>query len=96
MIKSKDGKGTMKGRPITLLAEYSSITKGLVEALVQNGVTEEEAREMVRHAHRLGLMTDEDIKKEAAEKIGNLLKRVADKIQKSLEEEEVKDNEQGN
>lgn len=89
MIKSKDGKGTMKGRPTTLLADYSSITKCLVEALVRNGVTEEEAREMVRYAHRLGLMTDEDIKKEAAEKTRILLNGLADKIQKSLEEEEV-------
>ena len=89
MIKTKDGKGTMKGHPTTLLADYSSITKGLVNALVQNGIPEECTKEMVKNAHRLGLMTDEEVKKEAAEKIGNLLKRVADKIQKEYEEEEV-------
>ena len=96
MIKSKDGILKMKGHPTTLLADYSLIIKGLVDALVQNGISEEGTKEMVKDAHRLGLMTDEEVKKEAAEKIGNLLKRVADKIQKECEEEEVKDNEQGN
>lgn len=87
MIKSKDGKGTIKGRPTTLLADYSSITKGLVEALVQNGVTEEEAREMVRYAHRIGLMTDEEIKKEVVEKTRMFLKDLVDKMNKECEEE---------
>ena len=89
MIKSKNGKGTMKGDVPAILSDYSSITKALVDALVKADIPKEEAVEMVKKAHRLGLMTKEELEKEVMEKISRILSGIANEIQNEYEKEET-------
>lgn len=88
MITAKKQNVSFKGEGSRLLAEYSAITSGLVDALEKNGIPKEVTKEMVNRAHCLGLMSEEELKKEAIKSANRLLQELQEKLLRECEEEE--------
>ena len=57
MIKSNMGEVEISGTTTIILAEFSSITKGMVESLTEN-YGKDEAKEMVEQSYKRGLMSE--------------------------------------
>ena len=68
MIKTKNGKIKIKGKPCELMADYSIITGILVREFERNGASKEKAIEFVRDAHKCGLMSPIEVLSETLEK----------------------------
>lgn len=86
MIKTKNGKVDLKGIGPELLADYSTITKPLIEAIGKFEGSEEFGRQAVEHAYKLGTMSEEEIRKEAKEKVAKLLSELVEKLNEDKEE----------
>ena len=86
MIKCRAGKVKLIGSIPDLAAEYSSLTKGMVELFVSNKVPMDEAVELIKFAHGLGIKSD----KELAEAIKSMESIVND-LKAELAEEEKAD-----
>lgn len=82
MIKSKNGKGKMKGTFNELVCDFGVITNRLAKAFEGSGIPKEEAQKLLRKAFELGLKTEEELHEEAKKALIKL-----------LSEEEEKDNE---
>lgn len=88
MIKAKKGNIKFNGLSVELMAEYTGITRGLIQALIEKrGCTREEAVEAVAEAHRIGSMTKEEINKELSEKLWNVLEMAQEELRKEWVEE---------
>ncbi len=61
MIKSNKGQVVIKGEIDEVFAEYSTLTKSFAKMLVENGGTEEQAKEDLKQAFELAFMTKEEI-----------------------------------
>lgn len=59
MIKSNMGEVEINGTTTIILAEFSSLTKGMVESLTEN-YGKDEAKEMVQEAYKRGLMSEKE------------------------------------
>ena len=89
MIKAKN-KGVMfKGNLGQLANEYRLITEGMVGVFQKAGFPKEVAIEQVKELQRRGFMTEEEILKEAKDKIGELLGKIIENL--NSEEEEIND-----
>ena len=87
MIKVKDNKVTVKGLAPDLLADYTLITRSLVDALQRTNLTKEDAEKMVAEAHRIGCMTEEELDLELKEKLWKILERAQEELRKEWVEE---------
>ena len=72
MIKSNMGEVEISGTTTIILAEFSSITKGMVESLTEN-YGKEEAKEMVERSYKRGLMSEKEIRKESLDILSDIL-----------------------
>ena len=72
MIKSNMGKVEISGTTTIILAEFSSITKGMVESLTEN-YGKDEAKEMVERSYKRGLMSEKEIRKESLDILSDIL-----------------------
>lgn len=72
MIKSNMGEVEISGTTTIILAEFSSLTKGMVESLTEN-YGKDEAKEMVEQSYKRGLMSEKEIRKESLDILSNIL-----------------------
>lgn len=72
MIKSNMGEVEISGTTTIILAEFSSLTKGMVESLTEN-YGKDEAKEMVERSYKRGLMSEKEIRKESLDILSDIL-----------------------
>lgn len=79
MIKSDMGAVEISGTTTIIMAEFSSLTKGMVESLTEN-YGKDEAKEMVERAYERGLMSEKEIRKETLDILSNILETLKNHI----------------
>lgn len=79
MIKSNMGEVEINGTTTIILAEFSSLTKGMVESLTENYV-KDEAKEMVEESYKRGLMSEKEIRKESVDILSDILETLKNHI----------------
>lgn len=79
MIKSNMGEVEINGTTTIILAEFSSLTKGMVEILTEN-YGKDEAKEMVEESYKRGLMSEKEIRKESVEILSEILESLKNHI----------------
>ena len=72
MIKSNMGEVEISGTTTIILAEFSALTKGIVESLTEN-YGKDEAKEMVEQSYKRGLMSEKEIRKESLDILSDIL-----------------------
>lgn len=72
MIKSNMGEVEISGTTTIILAEFSALTKGMVESLTEN-YGKDEAKEMVEESYKRGLMSEKEIRKESLDILSDIL-----------------------
>ena len=72
MIKSNMGEVEISGTTTIILAEFSALTKGMVESLTEN-YGKDEAKEMVEQSYKRGLMSEKEIRKESLDILSDIL-----------------------
>lgn len=82
MIKSNMGEVEINGATPIIMAEFSALTKGMVESLTEN-YGKDEAKEMVERAYKRGLMSEKEIRKETLD----ALSEAFEEIKKIIEED---------
>lgn len=79
MIKSNMGEVEINGTTTIILAEFSSLTKGMVESLTEN-YGKDEAKEMVEQSYKRGLMSEKEIRKESVDILSDILETLKNHI----------------
>ena len=82
MIKSNMGEVEISGTTKIILAEFSALTKGMVESLTEN-YGKDDAKEMVEESYKRGLMSEKEIRKETLD----ALSEAVEEIKKIIEED---------
>ena len=72
MIKSNMGEVEISGTTTIILAEFSALTKGMVESMTEN-YGKDEAKEMVEESYKRGLMSEKEIRKESLDILSDIL-----------------------
>ena len=85
MINAKNKKVSMKGHPVDLLTDFSHITNSLKSAMVESGISEEDAKDMLDKAYNLGKMNEDEIRKETMRVIREVLNNIAKEEENSNE-----------
>ena len=86
MIKSKKERFRAKGNIPEIMAEYSIITTGVINTLVDSGFEREEAVKAVEESHRIGTLTKQELEKEVNTIIAETMMNIARKISGSNED----------
>lgn len=79
MIKSNMGEIEISGTTTIILAEFSALTKGMVESLTEN-YGKDEAKEMVEESYKRGLMSEKEIRKESLDILSDILENLKNHI----------------
>lgn len=79
MIKSNMGEVEISGITTIILAEFSALTKGMVESLTDN-YGKDEAKEMVERYYKIGLMSEKKIRKESIDILSGILESLKNHI----------------
>ena len=79
MIKSNMGEVEISGTTTIILAEFSALTKGMVESLTEN-YGKDEAKEMVEQSYKRGLMSEKEIRKESLDILSDILETLKNHI----------------
>ena len=79
MIKSNMGEVEISGTTTIILAEFSALTKGMVESLTEN-YGKDEAKEMVEQSYKRGLMSEKEIRKESLDILSDILESLKNHI----------------
>lgn len=79
MIKSNMGEVEISGTTTIILAEFSALTKGMVESLTEN-YGKDEAKEMVERSYKRGLMSEKEIRKESLDILSDILESLKNHI----------------
>lgn len=79
MIKSNMGEVEISGTTTIILAEFSSLTKGMVESLTEN-YRKDETKEMVEESYKRGLMSEKEIRKESVDILSDILETLKNHI----------------
>lgn len=82
MIKSDMGTVEINGATPIIVAEFSALTKGMIESLTEN-YGKDEAKEMVEESYKRGLMSEKEIRKESLD----ALSEIFEEIKKCIEED---------
>lgn len=80
MIKSDMGAVEISGTTTIIMAEFSSLTKGMVESLTEN-YGKDEAKEMVEEAYKRGLMSEKEIRKESLDILSDIFEAIKNHIE---------------
>lgn len=80
MIKSNMGEVEIDGVTPIIMAEFSALTKGMVESLTEN-YGKDEAKEMVERAYKRGLMSEKEIRKESLEILSDIFEAIKNHIE---------------
>ena len=79
MIKSNIGEVEISGTTTIILAEFSALTKGMVESMTEN-YGKDEAKEMVEQSYKRGLMSEKEIRKESIDILSDILETLKNHI----------------
>lgn len=79
MIKSNMGEVEINRTTTIILAEFSALTKGMVESLTEN-YGKDEAKEMVEESYKRGLMSEKEIRKESVDILSDILETLKNHI----------------
>lgn len=79
MIKSNMGEVEISGTTTIILAEFSALTKGMVESLTEN-YGKDEAKEMVDRSYKRGLMSEKELRKESVDILSGILENLKNYI----------------
>lgn len=79
MIKSNMGEVEINGTTTIILAEFSALTKGMVESLTEN-YGKDEAKERVEQSYKRGLMSEKEIRKESVDILSDILESLKNHI----------------
>lgn len=79
MIKSNMREVEINGTTTIILAEFSALTKGMVESLTEN-YGKDEAKEMVEESYKRGLMSEKEIRKESLDILSNIFESLKNHI----------------
>lgn len=79
MIKSNMGEVEISGTTTIILAEFSALTKGMVESLTEN-YGKDEAKEMVERSYKRGLMSEKELRKESLDILSDILESLKNHI----------------
>lgn len=79
MIKSNIGEVEISGTTTIIMAEFSALTKGMIESLTEN-YGKDEAKEMVERAYKRGLMSEKEIRKESLDILSNIFESLKNHI----------------
>lgn len=79
MIKSNMGEVEISGTTTIILAEFSALTKGMVESLTEN-YGKDEAKEMVEESYKRGLMSEKELRKESLDILSDILENLKNHI----------------
>ena len=79
MIKSNMGEVEISGTTTIILAEFSALTKGMVESLTEN-YGKDEAKEMVERSYKRGLMSEKEIRKESLDILSDIIENLKNHI----------------
>lgn len=79
MIKSNMGEVEISGTTTIILAEFSALTKGMVESLTEN-YGKDEAKEMVEESYKRGLMSEKELRKESVDILSDILESLKNHI----------------
>ncbi len=79
MIKSNMGEVEINGTTTIILAEFSALTKGMVESLTEN-YGKDDAKEMVEESYKRGLMSEKEIRKESVDILSDILETLKNHI----------------
>ena len=79
MIKSNMGEVEISGTTTIILAEFSALTKGMVESLTEN-YGKDEAKEMVEQSYKRGLMSEKEIRKESLDILSDIIENLKNHI----------------
>lgn len=79
MIKSNMGEVEINGTTTIILAEFSALTKGMVESLTEN-YGKDEAKEMVEESYKRGLMSEKELRKESLDILSDILESLKNHI----------------
>lgn len=80
MIKSDMGTVEISGTTPIIMAEFSSLTKGMVESLTEN-YGKDEAKEMVEKSYKRGLMSEKEIRKESLDILSDIFEAIKNHIE---------------
>lgn len=80
MIKSDMGTVEISGTTPIIMAEFSSLTKGMVESLTEN-FGKDEAKEMVEESYKRGLMNEKEIRKESLDILSDIFEAIKNHIE---------------
>ena len=83
MIKSNMGEVEISGTTTIILAEFSALTKGMVESMTEN-YGKDEAKEMVEESYKRGLMSDKEIRKESLDILSDIIESLKNQIKEDL------------
>lgn len=72
MIKSNIGEVEISGTTTIILAEFSALTKCMVESLTED-YGKDESKEMVQEAYKRGLMSEKEIRKESLDILSDII-----------------------
>ena len=61
------------------MAEFSALTKGMVESLTEN-YGKDEAKEMVERSYKRGLMSEKELRKESLDILSDILESLKNHI----------------
>ena len=79
MIKSNMGEVEISGTTPIILAEFSALTKGMVESLTEN-YGKDEAKEIVERSYKRGLMSEKETRKESLDILSDVLEILKNRI----------------
>ena len=79
MIKSNMGEVEISGTTTIILAEFSTLTKGMVESLTEN-YGKDEAKEIVERSYKRGLMSEKETRKESLDILSDILESLKNHI----------------
>lgn len=61
MIKTYMGKAEMQGSCSVLLADLTTACGAVKDVLIENGISEDEAKKQIKKSVQIALMTDEEV-----------------------------------
>lgn len=89
MIETKEGKTTLKGNKLELMADLAIIVRGLKEAFMEGGKeTEETVKQQIDGAVKTGLMSHEEFENLKKEKTREIVKTLFDDLLGGLFDED--------
>lgn len=74
MINTKQGKITLKGGKVEILADLAVVVRGIKEVIMDRSETEESAKQQINEVVKVGLMNDEEFEKHKKEKMKEVAK----------------------